>query len=42
MWTFFNHDMLPETGRLINLRDLDFSKSKSLVQFSKKLARYNN
>ena len=42
MWTFFNHDMLPETGRLINLRDLDFSKSKSLVQFSKKLSRYNN
>jgi len=42
MWTFFNHDALPETGRLINLRDLNFSNSKSLVQFSKKLSRYNN
>ena len=40
MFTFYNHDALPETGRLINLKSINYEKSKSLIEYLKKLSIY--
>ena len=42
MWTFYNHDALKETSRVIDLKNINFSSSKSLIQYLKKLKIYEN
>ena len=35
MWTFYNHDALSDTGRLINLKNTNYNRSKSLIEYLK-------
>ncbi len=42
MWTFYNHDAMNITGRKLKLKNIDFSKSKSLKIYHQRLLNFQS